>query len=185
MAARPHISSWLVLPAVAVIGVGIGLLFTTMTTVAVGNISPELSGSASGVFNTIRQLGQALGTAAVGALLQGTLRQELHDEAVRRSIDVPMAYRNAFIKSFADVGGGNPFMSAPKAAEAPGAVGARLHQLGTEVFNQGFVSAMRGTLLLPIGLCLVAAVCCLGITSRRRVQRVSEQPEPVRAFDPS
>ena len=42
-------------------------------------------------------------------------------------------------------------------------MGQHLQQLGTEVFNNGFVSAMRWTLLLPLGFVLIAALCCFGI----------------------
>ncbi|MEV6671873.1 MFS transporter [Streptomyces sp. NPDC051162] len=174
--AKPGNNSWMILPAVAAIGVGIGLLFTTMTTVAIGEVSPDLSGAASGVFNTTRQLGQALGTAAVGALLQATLRHALEDEATRRSTELPAASRQRFIDSFADAGDSGLFTHAPKGTSEPGAVGEHVRQLGIEVFNNGFVSAMRWTLLLSMGFALVAVACCFGIKVRRHPVQPTEKP---------
>lgn len=165
--ARPGLSSWAILPAVAAIGAGIGLLFTTMTNVAVGDVSPELSGAASGVFNTTRQLGQALGTAAVGALLQATLHHTLTDEALRRSAGLPTAHRQEFVDSFEAVGDSGLFAQAPGNTGTAGAAGQPMQQLSTEVFNHGFVSAMRWTLLLPLGFAVLAALCCLGIRNHR------------------
>ncbi|GHF37344.1 MFS transporter [Streptomyces morookaense] len=168
LVAKPDISSWWVLPAVAVLGVGIGLLFTSMTTVAVGDVTPELSGAASGVFNTTRQLGQALGTAAVGALLQSTLHHSLGDEATRLSAQLPDAYRAGFVKAITATGDNPLYVQAPKHIGVPGPVGEQLRQLGTEAFGNAFVEAMRWTLLLPLGFTLLAAVFCFGLKPRRR-----------------
>ncbi|MEU9126355.1 DHA2 family efflux MFS transporter permease subunit [Streptomyces sp. NPDC048506] len=166
--AKPGMSAWLILPAVIVLGAGTGLLFTTMTTVAIGDIKPELSGAASGVFNTTRQLGQALGTAAVGALLQSSLRHSLHHEAVTASAQLPAPLRSGFVDNFANVSTDGVIDTGPPQPGVSASVAAQLHRLGKTVFDSGYVTAMRWTLLLPLGLLLVAAVCSLGI--RRRPQ---------------
>src|SRR5450759_3265364 len=57
-------SNWLtfLLPALLA-GAGMGMTFAPMTTVAMRNISPRMAGSASGVLNTTRQVGAAIGSA--------------------------------------------------------------------------------------------------------------------------
>jgi hypothetical protein len=52
-------------PAFFVIGVGIGLSFATIPTVALGDAKPDEAGSASGSFSSIQQLASAIGLAAV------------------------------------------------------------------------------------------------------------------------
>lgn len=52
-----------------VIGIGQGLAIAPATTEAMRDIAPELAGAASGVLNTARHVGTALGAAVVGALL--------------------------------------------------------------------------------------------------------------------
>jgi MFS family permease len=55
-------------PAFFVIGVGIGLSFATIPTVALGDAKPDEAGSASGSFSSIQQLASAIGSAAVTSI---------------------------------------------------------------------------------------------------------------------
>jgi DHA2 family methylenomycin A resistance protein-like MFS transporter len=57
------------LPTLLGLGVGMGLLTTAVVTAAVGGIPPERAGVASGVNNTARQAGGALGVAVLGAVV--------------------------------------------------------------------------------------------------------------------
>src|SRR5262249_30054481 len=71
--ARPD-SSWTsFLVPLIVAGFGMGCVFAPLITVAMRNIQPQMAGAASGVLNTVRQVGLVIGTAAVGALLQNRL----------------------------------------------------------------------------------------------------------------
>ncbi|MEU2678405.1 DHA2 family efflux MFS transporter permease subunit [Streptomyces sp. NPDC007107] len=65
------------IPATVVTGLGIGCVIAPMSTEAMRNVEPRLAGAASGVNNTIRQIGSVIGAATVGALLQGRLAAEL------------------------------------------------------------------------------------------------------------
>ncbi|MFE0153646.1 MFS transporter [Nonomuraea sp. NPDC059007] len=58
------------LPGMLLCGVGAGAVFAPANTLAMREVPPELSGAASGVVSTLRQVGTVLGTAVVGALLQ-------------------------------------------------------------------------------------------------------------------
>lgn len=60
-----NVSIWSLAPAFVVIGVGTGLCFTTIPTVALGDATPEEAGSASGSLGSIQQLASAIGSAAV------------------------------------------------------------------------------------------------------------------------
>jgi len=53
----------------ALVGLGAGLALTPMTATAVGAVRPERAGMASAVHNSMRQLGQVLGVAVLGALV--------------------------------------------------------------------------------------------------------------------
>jgi EmrB/QacA subfamily drug resistance transporter len=53
-----------------VVGLGNGCLIAPMAAVAMRGVKPEVAGAASGVMNTVRQLGSVVGSSAVGALLQ-------------------------------------------------------------------------------------------------------------------
>lgn len=56
-------------PALLCLGVGIGLAISQNTQATLSEIPPAQAGSASGVLNTVRQLGSALGIAVIGAVL--------------------------------------------------------------------------------------------------------------------
>ena len=97
--ARPD-SSWLVfLAPLIVAGLGMGCIFAPMVTVAMRDIEPQMAGAASGVLNTVRQVGLVIGTAAVGALLQNRLVSAMAAQAATRSAVLPPQLRSRFIAS--------------------------------------------------------------------------------------
>jgi hypothetical protein len=53
-----------------VCGIGLGLVSPTLAQVAVGIVHPRLSGMASGVNTTFRQIGLVIGIAGLGAVFQ-------------------------------------------------------------------------------------------------------------------
>ena len=60
---------WDILPGLIVGGFGMGLVMTPMTAAALGSVPVEKSGVGSGVLNTFRQVGGALGIAVMGAIV--------------------------------------------------------------------------------------------------------------------
>ncbi|HYG83907.1 MAG TPA: MFS transporter [Verrucomicrobiae bacterium] len=59
------INIWALVPAFFIVGIGTGLCFTTIPTVALGDAKPDEAGSASGSLTSIQQLSSAIGSAAV------------------------------------------------------------------------------------------------------------------------
>ena len=95
--ARPD-SGWLsFLAPLIVAGLGMGCIFAPMVTVAMRNIDPRLAGAASGVLNTVRQVGLVIGTATVGALLQNRLVSSIANQATARSAALPPQLRHRFV----------------------------------------------------------------------------------------
>jgi hypothetical protein len=60
-------------PGFVVCGLGVGCTMSPMQTIATRNVPPRLAGAASGVLNTVRQTGSALGSAIVLAVLESQL----------------------------------------------------------------------------------------------------------------
>ncbi|MFE1791407.1 DHA2 family efflux MFS transporter permease subunit [Streptomyces sp. NPDC059525] len=75
--AAPATAWYAFVPATLVTGLGVGCIIAPMSTEAMRHVPPHLAGAASGVNNTVRQIGSVVGAAAVGALLQGRLAAEL------------------------------------------------------------------------------------------------------------
>ena len=172
------------LPGLLVAGVGVGCTFAPMTTVAMRNIRPQMAGAASGVLNTTRQVGGAIGSAVVGAVLQNRLAASLHDQAVSYSAQlppqVPQAVRQRFVDGFSNaVKGGlevghSSSSSAGQVQGAPPQVAAQIAQISHDVFAYGFIGAMRPTLLVPIGVLALGSISCLAIKRRKRAQLAAE-----------
>jgi EmrB/QacA subfamily drug resistance transporter len=66
-------SPWLLLPALAVDGVGMGLLTAPLVATVVGAMDARQAGAASGVLSAAQQVGNTIGVAAIGAIFYGAL----------------------------------------------------------------------------------------------------------------
>jgi EmrB/QacA subfamily drug resistance transporter len=80
------------IPGFAVGGLGVGCTMSPMQTIATRNVPPRLAGAASGVLNTLRQTGSALGSAIVLAVLQSQLGAgHSFVSSMRVAIAIPVA----------------------------------------------------------------------------------------------
>lgn len=173
------------IPAIAIMGLGMGGIWAPMATEAMRGVPPTLAGAASGVNNTIRQVGSVVGSAAVGALLQARLSTTLHEEAVRRSAGLPTSVRDGFVAGFAKAAKGGVDVGAHQTAVptgVPAELASRIQQIATDIFNYAYVRAMHPTLILPVAAMAVGSLLCL-LTDRHTNPRSSTPPaaagEPV------
>ncbi len=67
-----HSILWLLVPS-AIMGVANAGIWGPMSVTATRNLSPRDAGAGSGVYNTTRQIGSVLGSAAISALIQARL----------------------------------------------------------------------------------------------------------------
>jgi len=170
--AGPH-STWQdFLGPMIVAGLGMGGTFAPMTTVAMREVEPRMAGAASGMLNTVRQVGSVIGTAAVGALLQNRLVSSLTSQATIHSAALPAQARGPFINGFRQAAAsglltGGAAGSGPSTSRGvPPGLAAQIRQLGAEVFTQGYVLAMRWTMVMPIAVVVLAAASCLAIRNK-------------------
>ncbi|MFJ3311153.1 DHA2 family efflux MFS transporter permease subunit [Streptomyces sp. NPDC086549] len=77
LTAGPATAWYAFVPATLATGLGVGCIIAPMSTEAMRNVPPQLAGAASGINNTVRQMGSVVGAAAVGALVQSRLAAEL------------------------------------------------------------------------------------------------------------
>lgn len=66
--------------------IGLPLIFIPLSGLATAGIEPERTGSASALYNMIRNLGGSFGIAGIGALL--TLREKFHSQYIGESVNV-------------------------------------------------------------------------------------------------
>jgi EmrB/QacA subfamily drug resistance transporter len=167
------------LPALAVAGVGIGCTFAPMTTIAMRDVQYQLAGAASGVLNTTRQVGSVIGVAAVGALLQSQLSSAFTGQATTRTAGLPAPVRQHIISSFqaaarngaglgAGTGGGSTRVSG-----VPASLAAQVGRIAHAIAANGYVQAMRGTIVMPLAILVIGAASCLLIQRRAAAARAA------------
>lgn len=181
-------STWVTfLPGLLVAGLGIGCTFAPLATVAMRNIRPQLAGAASGVMNTTRQVGGAIGSAVVGAVLQNRLAVSLHQQAVvyaaQLPAQVPEPMRLRFVDGFSNAARGGLEVGRSTSSAVgnipglPPQVAGQIARVAHDVFAYAFIDAMRPTLLVPVAVLAVGALSCLAIKRRKRTQaKPGEQP---------
>jgi EmrB/QacA subfamily drug resistance transporter len=168
--AGPHSTWYSFLPSLLVAGLGAGGTFTPLTTVAMREVDPRLAGAASGVMNTTRQVGSVIGSAAVGALLENRMAVTLTAQASKQAAALPPSFRAPFVAGFRQAAtsltGGAPTPHFPPGT--PHSLVAEVTRLGALAFTDGYVPAMRQTMIMPIVVVAVAALSCLAIKQARR-----------------
>jgi len=156
-----------------VTGIGLGLVFAPMMSLAMRRITPREAGAASSVLNTTRQLGSVLGAAVTGAVLQSQLAVALQERAVTASAQLPAAARPGFVDGFAraaraglQVGRGQDG-GAQLPAGIPDQLRQQLLSLAHDVFVNGYVAALRPTVLVAVAVLVLASLSCLLVVGRR------------------
>jgi MFS family permease len=125
------------------VAIGIGLAFVPATICAVAGVSPREAGLASGLVNTSRLVGGALGLAILAALATARTNTDLHHAVAAGGATAVHAaltdgFELAFVvaAAFAVVGGlvalfGLPAIK-PRPREAPEPAGERPHEVALE-----------------------------------------------------
>jgi len=175
-------STWVTfLPAMSLLGLGIGLVFAPLTTIAMSGVPERLAGAASGTLNTMRQAGSVAGTAAVGALLQNRLASSLASQATAHAATLPAAARAPFIDGFRQAAASGTFATGsgtqPKLpAGTPPALAHELARLAGIVCGNGYVDAMRQTMILPVAVVALAALTALALRNDRAAKAIRARP---------
>ncbi len=169
-----------------VAGLGLGCIFAPLVTTAMRNIPPQLAGAASGVLNTIRQVGLVIGTAAVGALLQNRLVSSMTSEASARTGGLPPQARDRIMsqiqqsaKNGIQVGAGQNGSTAHRIPGASPGLVAEMGRILHEVFSFAYVTAMRQTMILPVALLGIGALSCLALKGGNGKAAPQAAPEAV------
>jgi EmrB/QacA subfamily drug resistance transporter len=142
-------SDWTaLLPGFIVAGAGVGLVNPPLASTAIGVVSPQRSGMASGINNTFRQVGIATGIAVLGAIFESSIRHGLAPKLAGTAATghAPQIARAVAAGGTQSVLHGTP---APARAQASAAI------------HFAFVSAMNDILLVGAAIALAGAVLAL------------------------
>lgn len=147
------------LPGLLVAGLGTGSLLAPMATEAMRGVDPRLAGAASGLNNTVRQLGSVLGLAIVGALIQSRLTGLLRDGATDAAGRLPADVQGRFVDASSQAGaGGHGGIFAHLPADLPGQVRAQIATVFADVYDHAYLTMLKTNFLFPIGIIVVAGI---------------------------
>jgi hypothetical protein len=150
-----------------VAGVGSGIVNPPLASTAVGVVTPQRSGMASGVNTTFREIGIAAGTAVYGSLFASALRQRMGQALA----STPPLERH--------LPGAVTAIQQGNVAQAINAVPASLRAPLVAAIHASFASALDVLLVVSAVLALVGAAGS-GVLIRRRDFVISQhQPAPV------
>jgi len=77
----PDVPIWMLLFPAALLGLANAGIWAPLSTTATRNLPMALAGAGSGVYNTTRQIGAVLGSAAIAALMQARITAEIGEGA--------------------------------------------------------------------------------------------------------
>ena len=134
-------ASDLVIPFV-ILGLGMGMMMSSISNMTLSAVSPEQAGEASGVNNTMRQVGATLGTAIIGAIMLTAINTNLVS-GINSSAIIPSAFKQNADKivsqqtSNVEFGGG---------AHIPGTVPLKIRNEITSISHSAITDANREAL---------------------------------------
>jgi MFS transporter, DHA2 family, multidrug resistance protein len=140
---------------IALSGLGLGLVLPTTIDAALGAVSDDNSGVASGVLQALRMVGGSLGAAILGALINATYRDQL-EQAVS-----PALARPARESAVAGIDAANATDSAPL----------------LDAVREAFVSGMNLTLWVSAALMIVGGLLALVLRPRPSAKQVPDPAE--------
>ena len=80
------LSTWDLVPAMVVAGIGLGLLVVPLVDVALATVPTAAAGAASGTYGTVQQVGAALGVAVIGTVFFGVAGASYDAGALRDGV---------------------------------------------------------------------------------------------------
>ncbi len=160
-------SSWThLIPGLTVSGVGVGMINPPLASTAVGVVSVDRSGMASGVNSTFRQVGIATGIAALGSIFSQQVtdaaRPDLTGQVPAQAVDgLTAALSGGQVQAAAE--GARQAASAASGPSAGQQAFDLVHQVGTSAV----VDALNHVVAIAAGVALAAGVLCLLLIRQR------------------
>jgi EmrB/QacA subfamily drug resistance transporter len=165
------------LPGFMMLGIGIALTMSPMTSAAMNAVAVEKAGIASGVLSMFRMVGGSLGVAVTGAIFQGLIRSELDSQLAGTGVSA--AQRSELAHQFGAASSDALHGMAPAQAKQVVAAG-----------QEAFVYALGHAMAVSAGVALAGAlIAALAIRVRRRTGEsgIAEGPSgaarPAEAID--
>jgi EmrB/QacA subfamily drug resistance transporter len=159
----------LLLPTFALMGLGIGLVMSPMSTAAMNSVDPAKAGGGSGILSMSRMVGGTFGVAAVGAMFQSLSDSKLSSKLA----DLPLtaAQKTWFLDN---LGSGDVDAHL---RQLPAGTG---HRVG-DALRETFISSLSSSLRLSAAVAAVGVV--IALVAIERVPRRRTEPRAALAAE--
>ena len=150
-------------------GIGMGMIFTPLTSIALSNVPRQKTGQASGLYNIIRQIGGSFGIAFMSSLLA---RRVLYHSAIYGQVANPQSdifrqvVRN-LSRFSADAMAGNTSLVSMRAQAL----------IAAHIGTQSFVKAVGDVFLVASGVTIIAVIPVLFLRYEKKVHH--EKPAAI------
>jgi EmrB/QacA subfamily drug resistance transporter len=158
----------LVLPAFIIMGAGMALVMSPMSTAAMNAVEPAKAGVGSGILSMSRMVGGTFGVAAIGALFQHLARDELARELAGTGVSA--AQREAIVDN---LGAANDAVGLPPQV--------------VDAAHNAFIHALSSGMWLAGGVAALGALLAFVLIAPKRAPRpdAAQQPEAAAEAAPS
>jgi EmrB/QacA subfamily drug resistance transporter len=159
----------LLLPAFVLMGIGMALTISPMSTAAMNSVAPEKAGVGSGILSMSRMVGATFGIAALGALFQHLARNQLSERLA--GTGVTDAQREQIVHNLGAGSGG---------ADLPPQVANAAHEAFVHALSNGmWLSASVAALGAVLAFWLIAPKTAKRPDPARRPEAAAEAASPV------
>lgn len=169
--AAPDVEVWKLVVTMCFFGIGTGCLFSPLANLATSGLDHRNAGAGAGAFNTNRQIGGVIGSAAIVAMFTSRLGVEIPKAADTASAQLPEQFRQRFVDAFSHIdqtalagGSGNAF---PLPDGVPADVAAQVQKVALGAVHTGLATAAGQTMLLTVAVLVVGLIAALAMKSVR------------------
>ncbi len=148
------------LPAILIMGLGMGITVAPLTTAVMGSVSSRQAGTASGVNNAVARTGSVLAIALLGAVALFSFRSNLDDQT--QNLDLSTEERAELKKNASDLGN----------TDAPETVEANTQVEIESAVKDSFISTFRLVLTITAVIAWISAALAW-LTVENRMQAVA------------
>jgi len=171
----PGVATWQLVLPMTVFGIGTGFLFSPLANLATSGLDHRTAGAGAGAFNTTRQVGGVIGSAAVVAMLTSRLGVAVPAAVQDAAGELPAAVREQVLgglsglsaDSLGEGAGAGGALQVPVPEGVPTDVADQVQQVVTAAVHSGFATATGQTLLLTVGVLALGLLAALGMRSVR------------------
>lgn len=152
------------IPGLALFGIGMGLVMSQINNLTLSAVAIQQAGEASGVNNTLRQVGATLGSAIIGTILIGTLGTHLVD-GVNASTVIPEPMKPKIAEAVQSQTSNVEFGSG---AQIEGNIPPEIHEEITRIGHAATVEANKESLLYGAGFATLGFLVSLLLPSAKK-----------------